>query len=271
MYTNFKNILIGASVMLALASCDEIDENDRFIHMDNVVPQRAVLLLDFTGQNCVNCPAAHEIIDQLQTQYADSLIAVSMHCGDFGLSVDRTNYERNRIGLMYAEGDEYDDEYNTIGAWPAGVVNMRKPAIIDADWSASVRSALTYAPKAVVVLNAWLDGDSVRVTADVSASAQLNGHLNLWLVEDGIVAYQRNGNTTIPDYVHNNVFRRAFNGVKGTPVTLSPDKAQHFEYATSVAPNERDRINTANIKVVGFVNTSDGVAEAARVKVTPAP
>ena len=48
----------------ALAGCSGIDSDDRYITAESVTPQRAVLVEDFTGQNCVNCPAAHETIDK---------------------------------------------------------------------------------------------------------------------------------------------------------------------------------------------------------------
>lgn len=62
-----------ACVALALVSCDNIDENNRYLDYDSGIidtpddgngddrptsVQRAVLIEDFTGQMCVNCPNA---------------------------------------------------------------------------------------------------------------------------------------------------------------------------------------------------------------------
>ena len=64
-------LCLFAAVML-LASCDNISEDERFIYVKPADVKRRVLIEDFTGQRCVNCPAAHEEIDRLQEQYGDS-------------------------------------------------------------------------------------------------------------------------------------------------------------------------------------------------------
>ena len=62
-----KNYIWGAFVALAtLAGCDEVDEQDRFISMGDVEVKRNVLLEDFTGQDCSNCPTAHEVVASLK-------------------------------------------------------------------------------------------------------------------------------------------------------------------------------------------------------------
>ena len=75
-----KNYIWGAFVALAtLAGCDEVDEQDRFISMGDVEVKRNVLLEDFTGQDCSNCPTAHEVVASLKEQYGDAVVAVAVH------------------------------------------------------------------------------------------------------------------------------------------------------------------------------------------------
>ena len=54
-----KNIMLGAMsaiITLAAASCSNIDEDERLIYVKPADVGRAVLIEDFTGQKCVNCP-----------------------------------------------------------------------------------------------------------------------------------------------------------------------------------------------------------------------
>ena len=81
------------------SSCDDIAPDERYIPVEKTNPRRAVLIEDFTGQDCVNCPAAHRIMESLEKQYPENVIPVSIHCGEFGISVDRTRYPAY-IGLM---------------------------------------------------------------------------------------------------------------------------------------------------------------------------
>ena len=64
----FKSFAIGAILAPLAAGCDSVDENDRYIEMPPVESNRVVLLEDFTGQYCVNCPDAHEVMEQLAEQ-----------------------------------------------------------------------------------------------------------------------------------------------------------------------------------------------------------
>lgn len=88
-----KSIIYAvACTVLALASCDEVDKADRYIEVDTgiVAPpenpddtgrptsvQRAVLIEDFTGQMCVNCPNAVPVIEQLEEAYPGKVVAVA--------------------------------------------------------------------------------------------------------------------------------------------------------------------------------------------------
>ena len=67
-------------------SCDEVDEADRYIEVEQIVPKRTVLLEEFTGQWCMNCPSAHAIVNSLKEQYGESFISVSIHAGGFGIA-----------------------------------------------------------------------------------------------------------------------------------------------------------------------------------------
>ena len=81
------------AAMMAVG-CDEVDENDRLIYVKPQAVGRNVLIEDFTGQRCVNCPNASEEIARLQREYgADTVIAVGIHSGPFSKSVRGTPYD----------------------------------------------------------------------------------------------------------------------------------------------------------------------------------
>ena len=70
---------------LAFTSCDVIGDTERFTEIEMPVFERRVLLEDFTGQKCRNCPKAHREISSLKEVYGDNLIAVSIHAGGYAL------------------------------------------------------------------------------------------------------------------------------------------------------------------------------------------
>ena len=56
-----RRLLYIVIAAVLLVGCDVIGENDRFIPVDVKVGERIVLLEEFTGFRCVNCPLAAEI------------------------------------------------------------------------------------------------------------------------------------------------------------------------------------------------------------------
>ena len=63
-------MMTGAVVAVAaaaLTSCDNVAEDDRSSNFLPIEADRAVLIEDFTGQNCLNCPVAHEKIEEMES------------------------------------------------------------------------------------------------------------------------------------------------------------------------------------------------------------
>ena len=90
----FCALLLGVTGWLT--ACDEIAEGDRYLEMPAVESRRAVLLEEFTGQMCTNCPEAQRRISSMKEQYGDQLVVVGIHAGNFGLA--ESDY--GSLGLM---------------------------------------------------------------------------------------------------------------------------------------------------------------------------
>ena len=114
---SFFNFYIAAMFM---AACSNVDEADRLIYVKPAPAARCVLLEDFTGQRCVNCPRGTEVIEQLQAEYGDSVfIAVGIHSGPLGFKGNA-----RLTGLATTIGDEYYNHWN-LEYQPVGLVDRR--------------------------------------------------------------------------------------------------------------------------------------------------
>jgi len=273
MTMNIKHIIYGFAAMtvaLLSASCSNIDEGQRLIYVKPAEAKRAVLIEDYTGQNCTNCPHATEEIESLMNEYgADNIIAVGIHCG-LGISVD----DKTKVGLMTETGKEYANAVG-VSAQPIGNVN-RMTGLIDKDyWGVAVRKVLTeyaVAPMSLNVTNSYNDSNR-KLTVSVEASAiesDIKGKLQVWLVEDNIVAPQimptddpdwKGKNN--PNYVHNHVFRAAVTGTWVTDFSLEKEQGSNSEYPYTLPSNW----NENNVSVVAFVYNDEGVQQVVRVPV----
>ncbi len=254
-----------AALGLVMAGCNEIPADDRYIEVEAVKVERTVLLEDFTGQGCVNCPAAHKIIEALEEQYGDGFIAVSIHAGPFGVSADNKRY----TGLMQADGQIYNDRYGIVD-YPQGVIDGKLPPL-DADkWATAVYDEISVKTPVSISLQAAVDAASGEISVDctVESSEAVSGNLVLWMVESGIVARQEDINEgRINDYVHNNVFRACINGLDGVAMSAAPQEDFTATYSIPVKNTETEKWNVDNLAVVAFVKTQAGVVQAAKCNV----
>ena len=241
-----------------LFSCsEEILEGDRYKEMALVEPKRHILIEDFTGQKCRNCPEAHQVIDELQTLYGDYVIAVAIHTdfgsnGVFGIAEGK---ETNTIGLMQPEGDEYAMRWG-VSFLPAGLINRNPEPLKHTEWAAYARQALARDPQATITLSLEVVDNTLHVNTEILSATHLEGKLQLWITESNITALQQNGRLVDYNYLHNHVYRAAINGFEGEHVVLNSNEKTTREHDIVL----RNNWKIENLSVIAFVYTeADGV------------
>lgn len=251
-----KKTILFLSIIPFLTACDNIGEDERYIEVEQVVSQRKVLLEEFTGQRCPNCPDAHAVIEKLEEQYGENLVVVSIHAGSFANPVP--------AGLMQPEGNEYADRWS-ITAYPSGIIDRHAEVLSFDSWASVVRNELENVSPLEIELTASLrpDGTVVDIRTELLSSSAIKGSMQLMVTEDNIVALQVHGSTRIPDYVHNNVFRTSVNGLWGEDVTLSPNVFYDFEHSVTLDGSWKPE----NLSIVGFVSDESGVVQVTKCKV----
>lgn len=251
------NIISGAVITLAAIACDPVSESERFIKADDLEVDRKALVQEFTGQFCPNCPLGHEALDNIAKQYGENAVIVSIHAGD--MAFDDPDY-----GLKTADGDKYAAEWG-IQNYPSAVVN-RKGAMDDRSaWQGAVFTALSAPSSVKIALEAEVKDGKISITSALSSTiSDTNAKYQLWVVEDNINALQQDGEEYIEDYVHNHVYRASVNGIGGENVSVAMTAPLELHHSIAIDSHW----NTANLKVVAFVYTSNDVLQAEEVKVT---
>ena len=249
--------ILYSMLCLLVAGCESIAEDDRYIELPAVEQKRNVLLEEFTGQDCLNCPDAHRAIEALKEQYGEALVSVSIHAGDFAVAEGTKPYPTFKT----PEGDLYNDMWG-IKSWPAGVVNRTSGVEQHAAWGASIRAELERPTTTDIDLTATLTEDNhISVTTTVSTPVDENAKLQLWVIENGLVSLQRDGSKIVPQYVHNHVYRASINGVGGEPLFdyTAPGIVSEKTLSHSIAV--KDTWTPGNLRIVAFVYTTEGVQQ----------
>ena len=251
-----KKILFILTILPLFFSCDGVGEDDRYIEVAPIKSERKVLLEEFTGQRCTNCPAAHAIIEKLEEQYGEDLVVVSIHAGSFGIAAPD--------GLMQPEGDIYSEKWG-IKAFPCGIVDRSSGILTDSEWATAIRNDIEKTTSVALEIEASVSssGSSIDISTKMSSSSAVTANLQLWITEDGIVGFQIDEGKRLQDYVHNNVFRAAVNGTWGQPVELSANVFSNIESKIDID----DSWNIDNLNVVGFIYNDSGVIQVAKCKI----
>ena len=268
-----KIFLIGL-VGLALSACSHVDEADRIIKLtkkdfraaDDVFDQRGnviavarqVLLEDFTGQKCVNCPRATETIEELHEIYGDHLVPVSIHGGDFGFHGTATN-----IGLATDTGDAYCEHWK-VTYQPVGTINRHGLENFE-QWSAVMEDEAAKTTPLRMAAEATLSGDNISITVTTDClDGTYSGKLQVWVLEDGIVAMQSQPDGSVNrEYVHNHVLRAAVNGTWGDDYTASKGDSRSHSFTQAVPSGW----NRQKLSVVAFVYNDTGVEQVVKTTV----
>lgn len=254
-----KKIIFLLAFLPLLFACSNIADDEQLIYVKPQTAKRAVLIEDFTGQKCINCPLGTEVIEQLQETYGDRVIAVGIHSGPLGFAGNST-----AIGLATAIGDEYFN-YWQLEYQPEGLIN-RHGAVNYLDWITKVREELTRESSVSMKLEAQLVEGKISISVESEVLGDdYQGRLQVWVLEDGIVATQKmpDGSTN-KEYVHNHVFRTTVNGTWGDPIVLTGGEKSTRVLTQTVDENW----NTANLSVVAFVYNDNGVEQAIKANVT---
>lgn len=261
-----KNLFLGvatAAMAMAAASCSNIDEGDRLIYVKPAEVGRAILIEDFTGQRCINCPTGTEIINGIVDTYGeDNVIAVGIHSGPLGFAGNSKT-----VGLMTDTGNEYYtrwDKENKMGQ-PWVIFNRKtSPDSHYNNWAAMVGTIISEKANLSVKIDNAYDAATRTLTTTVGAdgvNGTVNGKLQVWIVEDGVPALQMmpDGSAN-KEYIHNHVFRAAVNGTWGEDVTVKEGETTTKQYQY-VLP---EAWNADNIAVVAFVYNDGGVENVAK-------
>ena len=251
---NINKLTILTIVAASLFACETIDENERYVQLETIEAKRNVLLEEFTGQNCPNCPTAHETAAKLKEQYREALITVSIHAGPFAFAEGSKSFPTFKT----PEGDTYADAWG-ITSYPSGVINRTSGNTSYSDWATIVRDEIQKDAELDIELTASLNADktAVSITTILKPLSDIEGKLQIWITESGIISRQKNGNKYIKEYEHNHVYRASVNEVGGESISLSSNVFDTLNHSIAVKENW----NAENLAVVAFVYNNNGVLQ----------
>lgn len=215
-----KRILFSAIVLsLFLSSCRE--------NMPVIPPlgppdtgDRKVLIEEFTGVRCVNCPQGSAEIENLIGLYGENLIAVSIHAGTFSPPYNESLYD-----FRTESGTELLSLLGEPIGYPSAVVNRKKfegqfgLQSNQQSWAGFIESEVSIEPSIGINTTVTYNTDSreakVQLTMITNAAIEDEVRLSIMLTENNILDWQETPDGRKEDYKHKHVLRTMLTNTNG--------------------------------------------------------
>jgi len=245
-----KNIIKISNLFLStliiaffISACDKVDEpykKPQAIPVDttgvlsgetitDTIDKKVVLLEDYTGHTCVNCPKAHVKAHDLLQKYGNQLVVMAVHQGVFALP-EASGYYTYDFRVLPTV-DDWNQVWGITG-YPAGLINRTKYngsyVTTYSSWDEKIGDIVTTLPDVIIKIKNYYNSTSKKYTTRINTKfkTDLNGNykLSVCLIEDSIIKPQKNNDSTIgptPDilnYVHMHVLRDVVNSTWGTTI-----------------------------------------------------
>lgn len=266
--------LIACSENKPIIPCLSCEGTTTPISPDKVI--KKVLMEEFTGVRCVNCPQAKLEIDNLQSEalFGDKFIAVAYHAGFFSRP-----YNDSKNDYRTDEGDAILNFLDQPIGFPSGVVNRKQFSGEDdlqieafATWGGFVGQELEAAAIVALDLETTYNAAnrilnvSVGITPTQSISDALN--LSILITEDDIVDVQLTPDGKVADYAQTHVFRTMLTNTFGNPINEALIANQSISSIFSFTlPNEWVAENCKVVAFVHYTEQSKEVLQAAEVSI----
>lgn len=234
-------LVATAGVAFNVSSCKEIGPDINLGNNQNVVSDttyvespvatpeaRLVLIEEFTGVRCPNCPQGHDIIANIKSANPDKVVSVSLHpINSLGApySFSAQDFRSQKAQTLF-------DYLGQIGLQPAAAINRTlfggeiKLLLDKSKWTSYTGQQLSGTTTPVnVLIDKTLDTTNNQLTIAVelhyTAPVTETNKLTVVLTESDMVTAQLDGADIDTFYVHKDVMRDFISDTQGDLLTTT--------------------------------------------------
>ena len=223
------------------------------------IPIRKILVEDYTGHRCPNCPDAARILEGIHDDYCDHIIPIAVHVSFFAEPHNPDFPEDFRTET----GNELDQFFGVSNqGLPGGLVNRKEfdgNLVLNRDnWRSAVDAIYDVNPDVNIIIEPTYSETNHIVTANITLeflkdiSEAVN--LGLYVTEDSIIAPQQDGSTYVENYLHRHMLRKGVNGAFGEKILNSAKKGDTFEKSFTIDIDANWNIH--HLDLVAFISSN---------------
>ena len=275
-----KYLLLVTFSITLFSACEEVDQ----YYEEDVTfnPERKVLIEDYTGHKCGNCPRATRSIYSLKEIYGENLIIVAVHAGFFA-KPNPPQAPSFTYDFRNPTSTDLDNDFGiSLVGNPNGMVNRRTNSDGSkvfaytswADEASKVLFDFSKVPASISINNSYDDASRVletEIVSDINVDLNANYNLSVYLIEDNVEQWQKDYDMSpsdIPDYMHREVLRASLNNTYGDPINnLTEGDPNTNTYSITLDPE----FHAEECSIVAFIYdaTTKEIIEVEQARVQP--
>lgn len=226
---------------------------------------RKVLLEEYTGIRCANCPEGHKIAAQIVAEYPQEVFLMNIHGTALAIP------QENEIDLRTTYGDALIELAGTTNI-PSGSLNRHhfndaeNTVLYRNDWEPHIQEILAMPSYVNIAAKASLDWQtrllSVRVQLYYTQQPEaISNFIHVAVVQDSIAGAQNgtffNSSQVLPDgrYLHLHAFRDFLSGQWGEETSIQTGQVIEKTF-TKTMPEQIGNVdlNFKNLQIIAFVS-----------------
>lgn len=273
-----KNMLwlsmIGFFLGVALTACEEVPVIVTPVQQLGDCPavnssvvaaqQKQVLIEEFTGVRCVNCPDGSEAVKALIEQYGEQVVVVSFHAGFFS-----DPYPESLYDFRTPAGNALLNFHGSPVGYPAAIIDRKvfggsnRPHLGQNSWAGAIANQVTEPPAVKIHLENTYDPLTRKLDVQTSLffeeAVEGEVRISVMITEDKLKDYQETPAGLQSDYEHNHVLRTALSAPTGN--ILSEPSTAGTRFCKAFSGEIDESWKAEDCTVIVFVHRGDGEKE----------
>jgi hypothetical protein len=219
--------------------------------------EHKVLVEEYTGVKCVNCPAGSAEIENLKSKYGENVIALSIHAGIFAKPYTESKYD-----LKVKDGEDIMAYVGAPEGYPSATIDRKQFAgqtslqVGQNTWAGYIEQQLKEAaPLKVSLKNDYNTATrELKINVSVLPFQNINQNLRITVLmsENEISDYQSTPQGKVADYKHKHVLRDVITAATGDVLGAEYKVANLVE--KSYTYKIPDTWNADKCSVIAFVH-----------------
>jgi hypothetical protein len=270
-----KKYLAILSSIFIITSCD-VEEGPFITDYNSYTnPDKKVLIEDFTGHLCPNCPDAARELEAIHDIYGDQIIGMAIHVSkSFARPYPASQAPSFQYDFRTQWGDDWNEDYgiSEMGL-PRGMVNrIGSPdnhKLGKDEWANAVALELKRDVDFKIYISS--DENSISIISEVQNNINSNYNLVVCLTESNIINWQKDGQENVENYIHNHALKTVLTDeslsnytsyISGQEIetiinyNLTSLEQSNIDYSTNTAELGNGNAggwNTSNMSVIAYI------------------